>query len=205
MLVIKSVVSDGNYPGISIINAFRARVPPSPPIRRLKGLKTLAFPNPAARPTLISTQTSRGIGLAFEPCRTSLRCRPLILAARTSRSYGFRAGRRGQLGLPDAVSLRYAIFSLVETPGLRTPAGPRQPWLQPSPEPRRCTRSEVFAIGKSILDRSSRIDVGALCLRYEGGGHEAAGTCQVENARAEQVRRELINTISRPPVFDAAA
>jgi nanoRNase/pAp phosphatase (c-di-AMP/oligoRNAs hydrolase) len=66
-------------------------------------------------------------------------------------------------------------------------------------------QNTVFAIGKSILDRSSPVDIGALCLRYGGGGHEAAGTCQVENARAAQVRRELIDTIARHPVLDAAA
>jgi nanoRNase/pAp phosphatase (c-di-AMP/oligoRNAs hydrolase) len=49
------------------------------------------------------------------------------------------------------------------------------------------------------------VDIGALCLRYGGGGHEAAGTCQVENARAAQVRHELIDTIARHPVLDAAA
>jgi nanoRNase/pAp phosphatase (c-di-AMP/oligoRNAs hydrolase) len=66
-------------------------------------------------------------------------------------------------------------------------------------------QNTVFALGKSILDRSSQVDIGALCLRYGGGGHEAAGTCQVENARAAHVRRELIDTIARHPVLDAAA
>jgi nanoRNase/pAp phosphatase (c-di-AMP/oligoRNAs hydrolase) len=52
----------------------------------------------------------------------------------------------------------------------------------------------VFAIGKSILDRSSRTDVGALCLEYGGGGHEAAGTCQVENDR---ILEEIVGKINR--------
>ena len=42
-------------------------------------------------------------------------------------------------------------------------------------------QNTVFAIGKSIIDRSSPIDIGAICLEY-GGGHKAAGTCQVDNA-----------------------
>jgi nanoRNase/pAp phosphatase (c-di-AMP/oligoRNAs hydrolase) len=54
----------------------------------------------------------------------------------------------------------------------------------------------VFAIGKSIFDRSSRTHVGSLALRYGGGGHEAAGTCQVDHDRAEAVRRELIKQIT---------
>ena len=32
-------------------------------------------------------------------------------------------------------------------------------------------QNTVFAIGKSILDRTSPVDVGALCLTYGGGGH----------------------------------
>jgi nanoRNase/pAp phosphatase (c-di-AMP/oligoRNAs hydrolase) len=57
-------------------------------------------------------------------------------------------------------------------------------------------QNTVFAIGKSVLDRSSPIDVGTVCLGYGGGGHEAAGTCQVPNDRAEIVKAELIATLS---------
>lgn len=57
-------------------------------------------------------------------------------------------------------------------------------------------QNTVFAIGKSILDRSSQTNVGELCLEYGGGGHEAAGTCQVENDRAEKVQQELIDQIT---------
>jgi nanoRNase/pAp phosphatase (c-di-AMP/oligoRNAs hydrolase) len=53
-------------------------------------------------------------------------------------------------------------------------------------------QNTVFAIGKSILDRSSPVDIGALCLTYGGGGHEAAGTCQIDNARAADIMAELI-------------
>jgi nanoRNase/pAp phosphatase (c-di-AMP/oligoRNAs hydrolase) len=53
-------------------------------------------------------------------------------------------------------------------------------------------QNTVFTIGKSILDRSSTTNIGELCLEYNGGGHIAAGTCQVFNEEAEQVREELI-------------
>jgi len=59
-------------------------------------------------------------------------------------------------------------------------------------------QNTVFAIGKSILDRSSQMDVGEICLSYGGGGHTAAGTCQVDNARAEQVKAELIGKLVSP-------
>jgi len=57
-------------------------------------------------------------------------------------------------------------------------------------------QNTVFATGKSIFNRSSRTNVGELMLKYGGGGHEAAGTCQVENEDAERVLGELIEQIN---------
>ena len=65
-------------------------------------------------------------------------------------------------------------------------------------------QNTVFAIGKSVLDRGSPIDVGAVCLSYGGGGHHAAGTCQIANDRADAVKQELIEALSRVPVTAAA-
>jgi nanoRNase/pAp phosphatase (c-di-AMP/oligoRNAs hydrolase) len=53
-------------------------------------------------------------------------------------------------------------------------------------------QNTVFAIGKSIVNRTSKVHIGNLCLEYGGGGHEAAGTCQVENLRAEDILMDLI-------------
>jgi len=58
-------------------------------------------------------------------------------------------------------------------------------------------QNTVFATGKSIFDRSSATNVGELMLKYGGGGHQAAGTCQVENDRAEAVLNELIAQINQ--------
>jgi nanoRNase/pAp phosphatase (c-di-AMP/oligoRNAs hydrolase) len=58
-------------------------------------------------------------------------------------------------------------------------------------------QNTVFAIGKSIVNRSSKTDVGSLCLEYNGGGHLAAGTCQVENAKADETLAELIKRINK--------
>jgi nanoRNase/pAp phosphatase (c-di-AMP/oligoRNAs hydrolase) len=57
-------------------------------------------------------------------------------------------------------------------------------------------QNTVFTIGKSIFDRSCKTNVGALCLRYLGGGHTAAGTCQIANDEAERVQTELIELIN---------
>ena len=57
-------------------------------------------------------------------------------------------------------------------------------------------QNTVFATGKSILDRSSKTDIGVLMLEHGGGGHHAAGTCQVTNLQAEEIKQELISRIN---------
>ncbi len=57
-------------------------------------------------------------------------------------------------------------------------------------------QNTVFAVGKSILDRSSKTNVGNLMLEYGGGGHDAAGTCQIANLKAEEILQELIDRIN---------
>lgn len=54
----------------------------------------------------------------------------------------------------------------------------------------------VLATGKSIVNRTSKTNVGELMLKYGGGGHENAGTCQVENDDMERVLGELISQIT---------
>lgn len=57
-------------------------------------------------------------------------------------------------------------------------------------------QNTVFAIGHSIVNRTSKTNVGELCLKYNGGGHEKAGTCQIDNDKAEGVLKELIEKIT---------
>ena len=42
-------------------------------------------------------------------------------------------------------------------------------------------QNTAVMIGKSIVNRNSDFDIGALCLSYGGGGHKNAGTCQLDN------------------------
>ena len=56
-------------------------------------------------------------------------------------------------------------------------------------------QNQVFTIGKSIFDRSCTTNVGELCLRFGGGGHEAAGTCQTPHEDADRVQQKLIEAI----------
>ncbi len=57
-------------------------------------------------------------------------------------------------------------------------------------------QNTVFAVGKSILNRASTINIGALMLEYGGGGHANAGTCQIDNAKADAVLQELMTKLA---------
>ncbi len=53
-----------------------------------------------------------------------------------------------------------------------------------------------IAIGKSILDRSSKTNAGSLLLEFGGGGHAAAGGCRVDDAEAVGIVATLIERIN---------
>ena len=54
-------------------------------------------------------------------------------------------------------------------------------------------QNTAVMIGKSIVNKASTVDIGELCLKYGGGGHHNAGTCQLEN---DVVDRELPDIIA---------
>jgi nanoRNase/pAp phosphatase (c-di-AMP/oligoRNAs hydrolase) len=56
-------------------------------------------------------------------------------------------------------------------------------------------QNTVFACGKSIIDRTSPADIGTLMLEFGGGGHQAAGTCQVDNDLAVDVLPTLVERL----------
>ena len=58
-------------------------------------------------------------------------------------------------------------------------------------------QNTVFAIGKSILKTDSAVNIGEICLGFNGGGHQAAGTCQVSNDEAETVQQQLLALINQ--------
>lgn len=53
----------------------------------------------------------------------------------------------------------------------------------------------VFACGHSIVNRSSNTNIGTLMLQNGGGGHHAAGTCQIDYERAEEVLHKIVETM----------
>lgn len=57
-------------------------------------------------------------------------------------------------------------------------------------------QNTVFAVGTSIINRTSKTDIGSLMLKNGGGGHRAAGTCQVSNMKSDTILGELISKIN---------
>jgi nanoRNase/pAp phosphatase (c-di-AMP/oligoRNAs hydrolase) len=55
----------------------------------------------------------------------------------------------------------------------------------------------VYAVGHSIINRSSKTDVGSLMLQYGGGGHKAVGTCQVPYENADTVLDALVLNLKK--------
>lgn len=46
-------------------------------------------------------------------------------------------------------------------------------------------QNTAVMIGKSIVNKNSKVDIGELCLSYGGGGHANAGTCQLDNDKVD--------------------
>ena len=57
-------------------------------------------------------------------------------------------------------------------------------------------QNTVLAVGKSIVDRSSQANIGELMLRFGGGGHRNAGTCQVDHDKAEQTLEATVSALN---------
>lgn len=53
----------------------------------------------------------------------------------------------------------------------------------------------AITIGKSIINKAGVSNIGDLCLKYDGEGHENAGTCQVDNDKADTILPYIINAL----------
>ncbi len=58
-------------------------------------------------------------------------------------------------------------------------------------------QNTVFAVGKSILNRNCVLDIGSLLYKFGGGGHINAGTCQVENDKADETLIKLTEVLQK--------
>lgn len=57
-------------------------------------------------------------------------------------------------------------------------------------------QNTVFAVGHSIINRASKVNVGSLMLKNGGGGHFQVGTCQVENDNVEKALQEIVEKLN---------
>ena len=51
------------------------------------------------------------------------------------------------------------------------------------------------AVGYSILNRTSDVNVGSLMLKYNGGGHKAVGTCQFSDENMAEELPKMLNEL----------
>jgi len=58
-------------------------------------------------------------------------------------------------------------------------------------------QNTAVMIGKSIVNRASDFNIGALCLEYGGGGHANAGTCQLDNDKADEQIPEILEKLNK--------
>ena len=56
-------------------------------------------------------------------------------------------------------------------------------------------QNTVFTVGKSIFNKTSKVNIGELLLQYGGGGHANAGTCQVPNDEAGAFLPKLVGQL----------
>ena len=57
-------------------------------------------------------------------------------------------------------------------------------------------QNTAVMIGKSIINKGSTVDIGELCLKYGGGGHHNAGTCQLDNDIVDRELPEIISALN---------
>lgn len=57
-------------------------------------------------------------------------------------------------------------------------------------------QNTAVMIGKSIINKSSSFNIGDLCLKYGGGGHANAGTCQIDNDKIDELLPQIIKEIN---------
>jgi nanoRNase/pAp phosphatase (c-di-AMP/oligoRNAs hydrolase) len=51
------------------------------------------------------------------------------------------------------------------------------------------------AVGYSILNKTSEVNVGSLMLKYNGGGHRKVGTCQFSNENMETELPKMLDEL----------
>jgi len=86
---------------------------------------------------------------------------------------------------------RFMIYSLFPEQNISV-------WIAPGKrEQGQPAKGCSVAVGHSVLNRTSKVDVGSLMLKYGGGGHKMVGTCQLADETVDallpKILYELVN------------
>ena len=57
-------------------------------------------------------------------------------------------------------------------------------------------QNTAVMIGKSIVNRAGQQNIGEICLKYGGGGHRNAGTCQIDNDKVDEALPQIIELLN---------
>lgn len=57
-------------------------------------------------------------------------------------------------------------------------------------------QNTAVTIGKSIINRTSQVDIGELCHYFGGGGHRNAGTCQLPNDEVDEILPDILDLLN---------
>ncbi len=79
---------------------------------------------------------------------------------------------------------RFIIYSLYPEQNISV-------WVVEGKQKQNCS----IAVGYSVLNRTAKVNVGSLMLKYGGGGHKAVGTCQVDYDDTSRVIDEIVAAI----------
>lgn len=80
---------------------------------------------------------------------------------------------------------RFMIYSLYPEQNISV-------WIVSGKDSKGCSA----AVGHSVLNRTSNVDVGRLMLKYGGGGHRVVGTCQFSDAAMETGLNAMLNELA---------
>ena len=57
-------------------------------------------------------------------------------------------------------------------------------------------QNTAITIGKSIINKNSKANIGDICLKYGGGGHRNAGTCQIPNDQVDIILPKILEDLN---------
>lgn len=63
-------------------------------------------------------------------------------------------------------------------------------------------QNTAVTIGKSIVNRSSNVDIGEICHYYGGGGHHNAGTCQLPNDEVDDILPDIYDLLNEKTTLE---